>query len=299
MRSEACTLSLENAPPGRAATRFQAGPRQPGLPHAMPPRALNVGTPGENLLGLIPGPRVHHVEQGCSGMAGTFGLLHRNYRSSLRAGWGSSPASAIRPSRPAHRVQRLQDPDGARHHQAHYPPHQTAGLGLRSDARGGRAADHAGRRAVTANLTADRTLRHDVMIATLVSRRFAFRMYAVRRLLHRGAGLRLGQQGGDRRHGRGVRLGRRRNSSGATSAGSESARASSSCPTATASSSTARAGPASSTRRPRQCRTWPFWASNLATPAAWERMCERCPGGNRGPLTPLRTIQGKLGIINV
>ena len=51
-------------------------------------RALNVGTPGENLLGLIPGLRVFHIEQGCSGMAGTFGLMHRNYRSSLRVGWG-------------------------------------------------------------------------------------------------------------------------------------------------------------------------------------------------------------------
>jgi len=51
-------------------------------------RALNVGTPGENLLGLVPGLRIYHIEQGCSGMAGTFGLLHRNYRSSLRAGWG-------------------------------------------------------------------------------------------------------------------------------------------------------------------------------------------------------------------
>jgi Fe-S oxidoreductase len=51
-------------------------------------RALNVGTPGENLLGLVPGLRVHHIEQGCSGMAGTYGLLHRNYRSSLRAGRG-------------------------------------------------------------------------------------------------------------------------------------------------------------------------------------------------------------------
>ncbi len=30
--------------------------------------------------------------------------------------------------------------------------------------------------------------------------------------------------------------------------------------------------------RPRQCRTWPFWASNLATPAAWEETAERCPG---------------------
>ena len=30
-------------------------------------------------------------------------------------------------------------------------------------------------------------------------------------------------------------------------------------------------------QRPRQCRTWPFWGSNLATPAAWERMCEHVP----------------------
>jgi Fe-S oxidoreductase len=49
-------------------------------------RALRVGSPGESLLGLIPGLRLHHVESGCSGMAGTFGLLHRNYRSSLRVG---------------------------------------------------------------------------------------------------------------------------------------------------------------------------------------------------------------------
>jgi Fe-S oxidoreductase len=49
-------------------------------------RALKVGSPGENLLGLIPGLRLHHVEAGCSGMAGTFGLQRKNFRSSLRAG---------------------------------------------------------------------------------------------------------------------------------------------------------------------------------------------------------------------
>jgi FAD/FMN-containing dehydrogenase/Fe-S oxidoreductase len=49
-------------------------------------RALQIGSPGENLLGLIPGLRVQHIEAGCSGMAGAFGLLHENYRSSLRAG---------------------------------------------------------------------------------------------------------------------------------------------------------------------------------------------------------------------
>ncbi len=49
-------------------------------------RALEVGSPGESLLHLIPGLRLHHVESGCSGMAGTFGLLRENYRNSLRAG---------------------------------------------------------------------------------------------------------------------------------------------------------------------------------------------------------------------
>ena len=49
-------------------------------------KALQVGTPGEHLLGLIPGVRVEHIEKGCSGMAGTFGLFAKNYRGSLRAG---------------------------------------------------------------------------------------------------------------------------------------------------------------------------------------------------------------------
>ena len=49
-------------------------------------RALQAGSPGENLLGLIPGLRLQHLETGCCGMGGTFGLLHKNYRNSLRAG---------------------------------------------------------------------------------------------------------------------------------------------------------------------------------------------------------------------
>ena len=51
-------------------------------------RALRVGSPGANLLRLIPGLTVHHLEEGCSGMAGTFGLKRENYRTSLRIGWG-------------------------------------------------------------------------------------------------------------------------------------------------------------------------------------------------------------------
>src|SRR5436309_1343370 len=30
--------------------------------------------------------------------------------------------------------------------------------------------------------------------------------------------------------------------------------------------------------RPRQCRTWPFWESNVRSPEAWQHTCEVCPG---------------------
>jgi FAD/FMN-containing dehydrogenase/Fe-S oxidoreductase len=51
-------------------------------------KALEVGSPGESLLRLVPGLVVQRVEKGCSGMAGVFGLKRENYRASLRAGWG-------------------------------------------------------------------------------------------------------------------------------------------------------------------------------------------------------------------
>jgi Fe-S-cluster containining protein len=34
--------------------------------------------------------------------------------------------------------------------------------------------------------------------------------------------------------------------------------------------------------RPLQCRTWPFWEGNLATPQSWLRAGRRCPGINSG-----------------
>ena len=36
--------------------------------------------------------------------------------------------------------------------------------------------------------------------------------------------------------------------------------------------------------RPRQCRTWPFWPSNLVGPDDWAMTGLRCPGVNRGQL---------------
>lgn len=43
--------------------------------------------------------------------------------------------------------------------------------------------------------------------------------------------------------------------------------------------------------RPAQCRTWPFWKSNLRNRQAWERAARGCPGMNRGPLTDPGTIR--------
>ena len=43
--------------------------------------------------------------------------------------------------------------------------------------------------------------------------------------------------------------------------------------------------------RPRQCRTWPFWDSNLRTPEAWAETCKVCPGSGQGRLYQLEEIQ--------
>ncbi|MBX6312861.1 MAG: FAD-binding protein [Isosphaeraceae bacterium] len=51
-------------------------------------RALGIGTPGLDLLGKIPELDVEFIDRGCSGIAGTFGLSRRNFRTSLRAGRG-------------------------------------------------------------------------------------------------------------------------------------------------------------------------------------------------------------------
>lgn len=35
-------------------------------------------------------------------------------------------------------------------------------------------------------------------------------------------------------------------------------------------------------QRPAQCRTWPFWKSNLSSERAWRRAAALCPGIDRG-----------------
>ncbi len=60
-------------------------------------KAMQVGSPGEQLLRIIPGLSVQSIEKGCSGMAGTYGLKRENFRNSIRAGWGL--ISAVRNSK--------------------------------------------------------------------------------------------------------------------------------------------------------------------------------------------------------
>lgn len=43
--------------------------------------------------------------------------------------------------------------------------------------------------------------------------------------------------------------------------------------------------------RPNQCRTWPFWSSNLTSPAAWKRAAQKCPGVDLGKLYNFELIK--------
>ncbi len=52
-------------------------------------------------------------------------------------------------------------------------------------------------------------------------------------------------------------------------------------------------------QRPRQCRTWPFWKSNLHTPQSWDVMCETCPGAGKGKLYQLEEIEKQASVISV
>ncbi|MEO1008077.1 MAG: YkgJ family cysteine cluster protein [Planctomycetota bacterium] len=43
--------------------------------------------------------------------------------------------------------------------------------------------------------------------------------------------------------------------------------------------------------RPSQCRTWPFWKSNLASERSWATAASGCPGMNRGTFVPADRVR--------
>ncbi len=51
--------------------------------------------------------------------------------------------------------------------------------------------------------------------------------------------------------------------------------------------------------RPKQCRTWPFWNSNLESPETWEDVKHECPGAGCGKLYTLEQIEEQAAIVDI
>ncbi len=43
--------------------------------------------------------------------------------------------------------------------------------------------------------------------------------------------------------------------------------------------------------RPTQCRTFPFWRSNLKSERAWDELADECPGIGQGKLFPVEELE--------
>lgn len=43
--------------------------------------------------------------------------------------------------------------------------------------------------------------------------------------------------------------------------------------------------------RPVQCRTWPFWLENIASPEDWDHVTSVCPGSGRGRVFTVEEIR--------
>jgi uncharacterized protein len=52
-------------------------------------------------------------------------------------------------------------------------------------------------------------------------------------------------------------------------------------------------------QRPRQCKTWPFWDSNIKSPKAWAQTCEACPGSGVGQVHTVEEILAKSQVIKI
>lgn len=85
--SEICHYLWDLHLAGELNTDFDPVPETLGYHWPCHQKALSDAQPGMELLKLIPELEVVRIEKGCSGMAGTFGLMKQNYRKSLRAGW--------------------------------------------------------------------------------------------------------------------------------------------------------------------------------------------------------------------
>jgi FAD/FMN-containing dehydrogenase/Fe-S oxidoreductase len=95
---EACEFLMSLHEGERLNTEFNPVPMRMGYHQPCHLRVLDPTKSGPRLLQLIPGLEVDHVEGGCTGMAGTWGLQQKNYRNSLRIGWPMISAMRSAPS---------------------------------------------------------------------------------------------------------------------------------------------------------------------------------------------------------
>lgn len=51
--------------------------------------------------------------------------------------------------------------------------------------------------------------------------------------------------------------------------------------------------------RPAQCRTWPFWESNITSPSTWQHTCEICPGSGQSDLISAEEITKRMNVIRL
>jgi Fe-S-cluster containining protein len=51
--------------------------------------------------------------------------------------------------------------------------------------------------------------------------------------------------------------------------------------------------------RPRQCRTWPFWESNVQSPETWAKTQTTCPGAGNGELITAEEITRRVKTIKL
>jgi uncharacterized protein len=51
--------------------------------------------------------------------------------------------------------------------------------------------------------------------------------------------------------------------------------------------------------RPAQCRTWPFWKSNLQSLETWHEVCQACPGSGRGRVVPFEEVETRVAQIRI
>lgn len=51
--------------------------------------------------------------------------------------------------------------------------------------------------------------------------------------------------------------------------------------------------------RPRQCRTWPFWESNLRNRETWAETCQACPGSGKGQLFTVEQVLAQAAVVRV